>query len=52
MYAPLQRFMTPFTRIGGWLGNKPFVDACLILDTQKEEFLVVEGGLELEDGTP
>lgn len=42
MYASLQRFMTPFTRIGGWLGNKPFVDACLILDTKKEEFIVVE----------
>jgi len=42
MYASLQRFMTPFTRIGGWLGNKPFIEGCIILDTRKEEFLVIE----------
>ena len=40
MYANYQHFITPFTRIGGWLGNKPFTDSRLILDTQREEFWV------------
>ena len=41
MYADLQGFMTPFTSIGGWLGNKPFLDYSLILDAAKEEFVIV-----------
>ncbi len=41
-YAKLQRFLTPFTKIGGWLGNKPFTESTLILDTKKEEFVVIE----------
>ena len=41
VYENLQRFMTPFTRIGGWLGNKPFTESILVLDTQKEEFVVI-----------
>jgi len=43
MYAGLQRFMTPFTRIGGWLGNKPFTESRLIIDTQQQEFVVLTG---------
>lgn len=42
MYADFQRFMTPFTRIGGWMGNLPFTEKTLILDTKKEEFIVIE----------
>lgn len=41
-YTFLQNLMAPFSKIGGWLGNKPFVGHTLILDTQKEEFLVVK----------
>jgi len=52
MYANLQRFITPFTRIGGWLGNKPFLDSRLILDTRKEEFLVLEYGEVQLDSWP
>lgn len=42
MYAWTQRFVTPFTRIGGWLGNRPFAGNTLILDTKKEEFTIIE----------
>lgn len=42
MYAWSQRFVTPFTRIGGWLGNRPFDNSTMILDAQKEEFIVIE----------
>lgn len=42
MYAWTQRFVTPFTRIGGWLGNRPFAGSTLILDTKKEEFIIIE----------
>ncbi|RNC87009.1 MAG: hypothetical protein ED556_06180 [Winogradskyella sp.] len=42
MYTAMQPIATPFTRIGGWLGNQPFNESTLILDTQKEEFIVVE----------
>ncbi|MFK7953153.1 MAG: hypothetical protein AB8B73_09920 [Ekhidna sp.] len=42
MYASTQRLATPFTRIGGWLGNQPLNQSVLILDTQKEEFVVIE----------
>jgi len=41
MYARFQRFMTPFTKIGGWLGNKPFLNHTLIIDTKEEEFIVI-----------
>lgn len=42
MYRPLQPLITPFTRIGGWLGNQPFNESTLILDTKKEEFIIIE----------
>ena len=42
MYAPYQKFISPFTRIGGWLGNRPFTESVLILDTIEEEFVVME----------
>lgn len=42
MYANYQGLMTPFTRIGGWLGNRPFDQNTLIFDTIKEEFIVIE----------
>lgn len=42
MYTPMQPLVTPFTRIGGWLGNQPFNESILILDTKKEEFIVYE----------
>jgi len=40
-YSWAQRLIAPFSKIGGWLGNLPFTDAMLILDTKKEEFLVI-----------
>ena len=49
LYGNLQRFMTPFTRIGGFLGNKPFLESTLILDTKAEEFLVVDSNVEVID---
>ena len=45
MYAKYQRFMTLFTRIGGWLGNRPFAQNTLILDTKKEEFIIIESSI-------
>ncbi len=42
MYGALQRFVTPFTRIGGWLGNKPFLDHVMIIDTRNKRFIVVD----------
>lgn len=42
MYAKFQRIISPFTRIGGWLGNKPFVNSKLIIDAKEEEFVVLE----------
>ncbi len=42
MYGSLQRFVTPFTKIGGWLGNKLFLRSALIMDTQKQEFAVLD----------
>ena len=45
MYAWAQRFVTPFTHIGGWLGNRPFVKSTLILDTKKEEFIVMRSSI-------
>ncbi|WP_296381431.1 hypothetical protein [Winogradskyella sp.] len=41
MYTFIQPVVTPFTRIGGWLGNQPFNESVLILDTKAEEFIVV-----------
>lgn len=43
MYTAIQPLITPFTRIGGWLGNQPFNERTLILDTKTEEFTVIEG---------
>ncbi len=40
-YAEFQKYLSPFTRIGGWLGNLPFTESVLILDMKKEEFVVV-----------
>lgn len=45
MYAKYQRLMTPFTRIGGWLGNRPFDQNTLIFDSKKEEFIVIESSI-------
>ncbi|RZN80964.1 MAG: hypothetical protein EVB11_11030 [Winogradskyella sp.] len=42
MYTWSQPLVTPFTRIGGWLGNQPFNESTLILDTITEEFIVYE----------
>lgn len=42
MYANLQGFITPFTRIGGWMGNKPFTEYSMIIDAAKEEFMVLK----------
>jgi len=46
MYADYQQFMTPFTRIGGWLGNKPFSECTLILDTRKQEFVIIKSSAD------
>jgi len=42
MFGNFQRFVTPFTSIGGFLGNMPFLDHVLILDTQSMQYAVVE----------
>jgi len=42
MYTAIQPIVTPFTRIGGWLGNKPFTESTLILDTKTEEFIIIK----------
>ena len=44
MYARWQGFLAMFSKIGGWLGNKVFLDTHLILDTQAMEYLVVPRG--------
>lgn len=49
MYAWTQRFVTPFTRIGGWMGNRPFAKSTMILDTQKEEFMIIESTISNEE---
>lgn len=41
MYAFLQPLVTPFTRIGGWMGNQSINQTKLILDTQKKEFVII-----------
>lgn len=40
MYAFLQPLVTPFTRIGGWMGNQAINESQLILDTKTKEFLI------------
>ncbi|GAA4280275.1 hypothetical protein [Gaetbulibacter aestuarii] len=40
MYAFLQPLVTPFTRIGGWMGNQAINESRLILDTKSKEFLI------------
>ncbi len=52
MYAWTQQFISPFTHIGGWLGNKPFTESVLILDCKSKEFKVLAAGEfgYLEDG--
>jgi len=42
MYSVVQPLITPFTRVGGWLGNQPFNESTLILDTKTDEFIVIE----------
>ncbi|EDP70021.1 hypothetical protein FBALC1_10827 [Flavobacteriales bacterium ALC-1] len=42
MYTWSQPLITPFTRIGGWMGNQPFNESKLILDTKAEEFIVIK----------
>ena len=42
MYTAIQPLVTPFTKIGGWLGNQPFTESTLILNTKNEEFIVIE----------
>ncbi len=42
MYASFQGIISPFTNIGGWLGNKPFLDYSLILDAPNEEFVILK----------
>lgn len=41
MYTPFQGLLAPFSEIGGWLGNKAFLESKLILDCQKEEFAII-----------
>ena len=41
MYAFLQPLVTPFTRIGGWMGNQAINESHLILDTKSKEFLIL-----------
>jgi len=42
MYTAMQPIITPFTRVGGWLGNQPFNESILILDTKTEEFIITK----------
>lgn len=42
MFAGMQKFVSPFSKVGGWLGNKPFLESMMIFDTKTEEFLVIE----------
>lgn len=41
MYTAMQPIIIPFTRVGGWLGNQPFNESTLIIDTKTEEFIVI-----------
>jgi hypothetical protein len=42
MYSITQPLIAPFTRVGGWLGNQPFTESTLILDTKTEDFIVIK----------
>jgi len=42
MYTAMQPLITPFTKVGGWLGNQPFNESTLIIDTKTEEFIVLK----------
>lgn len=42
MYTAMQPLVTPFTRIGGWLGNQPLNEYTLIFDTKTEEFIITK----------
>lgn len=42
MYTAMQPIITPFTRIGGWLGNQPFNESTLIIDTKTKEFTITK----------
>jgi len=42
MYTSLQPIITPFTRVGGWLGNQPFNDSKIVLDTKSNEFAIIK----------
>ncbi|MGJ3236595.1 hypothetical protein [Marivirga sp.] len=37
----LQKLLFTFTRIDGWLGNTPFLNCSLIMDTSKEKFMII-----------
>ncbi|MEL6653551.1 MAG: hypothetical protein AAFQ87_22380, partial [Bacteroidota bacterium] len=40
-----QGFFSRFTSIGGWMGNKPFTESALVLDTKTGEFAVAPAPL-------
>lgn len=42
MYTFVQPIVTPFTQVGGWLGNQPFNESTLIIDTKTEEFMILQ----------
>lgn len=42
MYTFVQPIVTPFTQVGGWLGNQPFNESTLIIDTKTEEFIILK----------
>ena len=42
MYSQFQGLLSPFTRIGGWLGNKPFLDHSLIFDIENGKYVIVK----------
>jgi len=42
MYADLQKYLTPFTKIGGFIGNRPFTECGIILDAKDESFLILK----------
>ncbi|MEL6846173.1 MAG: hypothetical protein AAFP02_23440, partial [Bacteroidota bacterium] len=40
-----QGFFSRFSSIGGWMGNKPFTESALVLDTKTGEFAVAPAPL-------
>ncbi|MEM8527502.1 MAG: hypothetical protein AAGG68_22870 [Bacteroidota bacterium] len=42
LYTAMQPLMTPFTRIGGWLGNQPLNEHTMVLDAKTEEFIIIK----------